>query len=967
MASGTDKQLALLVTDVVDSTRVSIALGEQSSALLWAAHDRLARDLIPQWRGREIDKSDGMLLLFDCADDAIGYANAYHTALKSLDPPLEARVGLHVGAVVLRQIPTHDVARGAKPVEVDGAVKSIAARIMSTAHGGQTLISKSAHAMLSSADRATWQPLGYWKLKGVPEPVRLYAAAISGAAQQTPADSAKAYRVYRDGDQWLPVREIRHSLPAERDAFVGRGAPLARLSELFDNGHRLVSVLGIGGLGKTRLVTQFGWRSLGEFPGGIWFCDLSQARSADGIVNAVALGLDLSLSGGDTATQIGRALASRGPTLVILDNFEQVTAFAPATVGAWLSHAPATHFLVTTREVLGLPGETALILDPLVQANAVALFLARAAAVRPGWQPDADDRRAIATLVRLLDRLPLAIELAAARVRIMSPRTLLQRMDQRFKLLASTHGRVDRQATLRAVFDWSWDLLTDSERSMLAQLSVFEDGFTLDAVEGVVDLSMVAEPGWIVDALQSLVQKSLVRQIGTERFGLLVSVQEYAAEHIATPGRFAGSGPDAQREAQQRHGAWFAALPDAEVQAAGCPELENLVAACRRAAQRRDTELAARLLERSWAALKIHGPFSAGVQLAEKVLAIDELEGRARASVELLVGNALEASGRDVEAYAQYEASCATARTCGDRVGVGRALRSLGSLDAYAGRPQTARVRLDEASTIAAAVADPGLAFEVQNSLGTLEQIVGRTDRAHEHYQRALELARDSGDRHGEARALGNLAIVCIDRGELAEATEYDKAALLAAREIGNRRLEGNTLNNLGLLHQMSGRLEEAQATLTLALAVARDLGQPRLECLVLCNIGIVQSELGRSDSARESYEASLEVARASGDQHAEGEVLGYLGLLHARADRPAEARRCLEDGEALLRKHADQTSLAVLLCARAEACHRAGEPAAARSAFDEAATIAAQIGAGPESEIGLALVPVRQLLGIDS
>jgi predicted ATPase len=175
--------------------------------------------------------------------------------------------------------------------------------------------------------------------------------------------------------------------------------------------------------------------------------------------------------------------------------------------------------------------------------------------------------------VRLLDGLPLAIELAAARVRIMSPRTLLARMSERFKLLASAGGRQDRQATLRAALDWSWDLLTPADKAALAQLSVFEGGFTLEAAEAVLDLSGVAAAEWPLDAVQSLVDKSLLRPLFANRLGLLGSVQEYAAEHLRTPGRFAGSGPAALDAAQARHGACFAALGEEQATAHGCIEL----------------------------------------------------------------------------------------------------------------------------------------------------------------------------------------------------------------------------------------------------------------------------------------------------------------------------------------------------------------------------------------------------------
>ena len=244
---------------------------------------------------------------------------------------------------------------------------------------------------------------------------------------------------------------------------------------------------------------------------------------------------------------------------------------------------------------------------------------------------------------------------------------------------------MDRQATLRAVFDWSWDLLSLPEKAALAQLSVFEGGFTLESVEAVLDLSAYENAPWPMDALQSLVHKSLVRQVTDDRFDLLVSVQEYAAEHLRTTARYAGSGPAALLAAEVRHGAYFAGLDEKAAIADGCAELDNLVVACRRAAARGDVDMAVRSLEGAWAGLGLRGPFQVGVELASLVRAIPEIRTAAAARVDYVAGRALEYSGKDPEARVQFEASQAGAREVGDRRCECRALVSLGFL-AYPGR-----------------------------------------------------------------------------------------------------------------------------------------------------------------------------------------------------------------------------------------------------------------------------------------
>lgn len=953
---------ALLVTDVVDSTRITELLGNAEAAQLWAAHDRLARDLLATFRGREIDKSDGLLLLFADAADAARFAAAYHRALQTLGTPLKARAGLHFDTVILRENTAADVARGAKPIEVEGIAKATAARIASVASPGQTLLSFEAKEALGSPE---WRvhSHGHWRLKGLSDPAELFEAGAADAAFVPPSDSAKAYRVVRDGELWLPLRQVKHSLPAERDAFIGRRQSLDQLARRFDAGARLVSVTGMGGTGKTRLVTRFAWTWLGEFPGGAWFCDLSQARGIDGIVSAVSQALDVPLGQEDPVVQLGNAIAGRGRCLMVLDNFEQVSRHAEATLGKWLGRAREACFLVTTRVVLGIGGESVLALAPLPPSDAAALFMQRAQSANRGFQPVGEDQAAIVPLVKLLDGLPLAIELAAARVRVMPPRTLLSRMSERFSLLSTTAGRPDRQATLRATFDWSWDLLSAPEKAALAQLSVFEGGFTLEAAEAVLDLSLFDNPPWPPDALQSLVEKSFVRQVMDDRFDLLVSVQEYAREHLGTAGRYAASGPSAVTAAETRHGGYFAGLDERQATAHRCVELENLVRACRRAAAHGDAAVATRTLEGAWAALQLRGPFKAGVDLAARVASMAGLPEAQLARVNRVAGRALQALGRVAEARVHYDAALAQARAVGDRACEGRLRSNLGALDANAARMDEARRHLTAALAIARETADRALECEALNVLGTLNNYLGRIDEARSDYEAALAIAREIGDRRWEGGVLGNLGNLDASQGSMAQARAHYEAGLVVARELGNRQWESNALCNLGLLHQMQGEMTKAREKLQGALQVAREMGHARLEAIVLCNLGILREAMGDLDDARIHYEAALVVARDLGDGRSAGQFLGYLGALHARQGRFDDSRRDLEVGAGLLRDASDSFNLGVLLCGRAEMEGLSGGREAALATLAEAEAIARTVGAGTGSELAVALDRVRSQL----
>ncbi len=961
--------VALLLTDIVDSTAHTERLGAARSAALWSAHDRIARDLVRHWRGREIDKSDGFLLLFDHAGDALGCAMAYHQALAGLEVPLRARAGLHVGRVTLRDNPAEDVARGAKPVEVDGLGKTIAARLMATAVGGQTLLTGEARAALNGAAGGTpglrLVSHGHWRLKGLPEPMELFEAGGADAPFTPPPDAAKSYRVVRQGDLWQPAREVRHSLPAERDTFVGRQGALQALAQRFERGARMVSLLGLGGSGKTRLALRFGRAWLGDYPGGVWFCDLAGARDLEGLLRAVALGLDLPLGRADPTEQIGHAIAGRGPCLVIFDNFEQVARLAEATLGRWLDRAPQARLLVTTRELLCMVGEEGMNLPPLDAPEAEALFLLRARAARQHYQPDADDAAAISTLVRLLDGLPLAIELAAARVRMLAPRALLARMRERFKLLTSGAGRSDRQATLRAAFDWSWDLMAESDRAALAQLSVFEGGFTLAAAQAVLDLAAIDPDAWGEDAVGSLVDKSFVRALGDDRFDLLASVQDYAAEHLRSAGRFAGSGEVAALAARQRHGAWFAALGPVRATAQACADLDNLLAACRRALRRGDPALAAGALDGAWAALRRHGPIKTGLELAEAVCALAGLDTRAAGRAQLALGQALDASGRLADSRQAIDQALALALLAGDRACEAEARLQLAGLDLRDGRPDAAAAGHAQVLSQARQLGLPSLECAALNGMGNAAMNGGAMDQARTHYLACLALARHCGDRHWQGSALGNLGGLDATIGELAGALAQYEAALDIARALGDRQREGFTLANLGLLHQMQGRPAQAIAAGQQALAVARGLGHGRLECTVLCNLGISAAEQGDTAAALDHYASALRVARQVADRRLEGQCLGYLGLVQARQQDFDNGRLHLAEGEALLRQVADPPGLGVLLCGRAECEWRAERPGAAMDAYTEARQLAGQIQAGPSSELGQALARVAGLVGL--
>ena len=974
------RPLALVFTDLQDSTSLVEHLGDAAAAQVWADHDRCGRALLALHGGREIDHTDGFFAVFDAAAQAARFALGYQAALDALG--LAARVGLHVGEVSLRTNDAADVARGAKPVEVEGVAKPLAARVMAHARGGQILLTLAARAALGDdlPEGAALRGHGHYRLKGIVEPAELFElGAEAGCAFEPPPDSEKVYRVVRGGDGlWQPMREVRHNLAAERDTFVGRGAELAALARKIDAGARIVSVLGAGGSGKTRFVHRYAWSWLGDWPGGVVFCDLSEARGRDGILSAVAVALEVPLSAGDASQQLGHAIAARGRCLIVLDNFEQVLEHAGATLGAWAGRAADAVFVVTTRERLHLQGEEVFPLEPLpLGGDAIDLFVERARAQMPAFALDAGNREAVARIVALLDGLPLAIELAAARVRVLAPAQIVERLRDRFALLAGARGAAARQATLKAAIDWSWDLLAPWEQAAFAQCSVFEGGFTLAAAEAVLDLSAWPDAPPALDAVQALLDKSLLRSwlpaaerrlaIDEIYFGMYVSLHEYAAARLEQG--------NARAAAEHRHGRCFAHYgSDAAVEAlygadgvrrrgALALELDNLMAACSRALAAADAAVALPTLRAAWEVLDLQGPLSAAAPLAARLLALPGLDAAQRTRALLLAAWIELRRGRPAGARPSLVEALALARDAGDAHLEALARSSLGRVLRDDGDAHEALVHYEAALAAHRALGRRRAEGAALCGLGALHESQGRVAQALALYQQALAIQRELGNRTDEANAHNLIAVVLAQQGRLADARPHFEASVALARELGDRVAEGEAVNNLGSLHGDEGRPEQAEAAYLQALAIHREVGNRRFEGYALGDLGRMYADPGRWSEARDFLAQALAIARETGERRFEGATLRSLAELALAQGRDDEAAVTYADAERVLRGVGDRHYLALVLCGRGEIECRGGRADTARALHGEAQAIAESLQAGPDSLIGKAIAALGQRL----
>lgn len=674
-------------------------------------------------------------------------------------------------------------------------------------------------------------------------------------------------------------QQVFERLPAQLTPLIGRGRETATVTQFLQREEaRLLTLTGPGGVGKTRLALQVAEALIGEFAGGVRFVSLARISDSRLVVSAIAQALELEEAGAQPLFEHLKELLQDKRLLLVLDNFEHVAQAAPV-VTELLTACPHLKVLATSRQALHLSGEQEFPVPPLelpdlehlpetgdlLRSPAVALFVARARAIEPDFRLTGENAEAVAGICHRLDGLPLAIELAAARLRLLPPRALLTRLEQRLVLL--TRGALDlpeRQQTLRDTIDWSHELLEGEERRLFRRLSVFVGGCTLEAAEAVCNATE-DPPVDTLDGLTSLIDKSLLHQgevvDGEPRFAMLETIREYALERLAASGE--------AEEIEDAHTAYYLALAEEAEPELNGPEqrawlegLEaehpNLQAALQCSLERGDGEAALQLGGALWRFWSARGHLSEGRRWLEDALAED---GEVPPSV---LAKALNGAGTLAHYQGDYGRA---AELCGKSLQLSR--------------------RLEDKRGIAAAL--DGLALVARSG--------GRYAAARGMYEEAREIFSELGDEWGIAHSLHYEGISVWQQGKYAEARPLLEESLKLYRELGDRQGIAGVLH---LLRAVQDDPATARALCEESLDICREIGDKRGMARGL--IGLGEVALGQDDhaTARAAYEESVAMFRELGDRWFLAVSLdGLAGVISAQG-RPAAAARLLGTAEAL-------------------------------------------------------------------
>jgi predicted ATPase/class 3 adenylate cyclase len=785
--------VTFLFTDIERSSQLW-EMHPQAMGRALAQHDELMREILLEHRG----------FIFKTMGDAfcVAFASALDAALAAVDSqrrlaaatweetgPLRVRIALHSGEAEQRD------------GDYFGQTLNRVARVLSAGHGGQTLLSRVTAERVREElpDGVSLRDLGERRLKDLSKPERIFQLV----AGDLPTD-------------FPPLRSLEvlpNNLPAQVTTFVGRTREMAEVKRLLD-ATRMLTLTGAGGTGKTRLSLQVAAEVLDRFPHGVWLIELATISDPALVTEAIANAVDIREEAGRPPLEtIADALHARR-LMLILDNCEHLIGPCAQVAAALLRRCPELVILASSREPLSIAGETIWLVPPLavpefrreergaefdnlLELEAVQLFVERAASVRPEFALTPDNVRIVAQICSRVDGIPLAIELAAARVKVLSLQQILTRLDDRFRLLsAGSRSAQPRQQTLSSLIDWSYDLLTDAERALFRRLAVFVAGRTVEMAEEVCSGDGV-ESAETFDLLYALVDKSLVTiepaPDGETRYTMLESLWDYADEKLTQNGETA--------KYRTRHLDYFVRFAEeAEAEMIGLDQVRvldrmstehyNLNYALRWSLESEDRiERGLRLagaLSRYW---EVRSYLTEGREQFEELLrrANDSIPAIVRAKAARGAGRLAWCQDRDEDALRYYAEAQRLYEQLGMPVEAAFVEAFCGFTERNEGNNEAARILFEHVKTVGEAEHSDRLIATSLSGLGSIATDEGDFERAREMKERSLEIFRESGDKWIISLVTWSLAKACISGRDFAAARRYLSQSIALSRELGNK------------------------------------------------------------------------------------------------------------------------------------------------------------------------------------
>ena len=889
--------VTLLFTDIEGSTRLLQQLGERYAGVL-AECRQLLRTVFYQWNGHEVDtQGDSFFVVFARATDAISAAVVMQCALATYAWPdgvtILVRIGLHTGE------PMHSAE------SYIGLDVHHAARIMSVGHGGQVLLSQTTCELVKQnlPDGVSLRDLGEHRLKDLQRPGRLYQLVMTGL----PAD-------------FPPLKSLNNrpnNLPIQLTQLIGREQEVSTALNFLQREHvRLLTLTGPGGTGKTRLALQVAAELSEAFSDGVYFVNLAPISDPELVVPTIAQTLDIKEIADQTLLNLLKASLHWKHVLLLLDNFEQV-AGAAVYVAELLAACPLLKVLVTSRAALHIRGEQEFAVPPLAvpdpkhlpdlvalaQYEAVALFIRRAQAVKPDFQVTNANAQAVAEICVRLDGLPLAIELVAARIKVLPPQALLARLDQRLAVL--TGGAQDapaRQQTLRNTIEWSYQLLNAEQQRLFWRLAVFAGGCTLEAIEAVyTELNGLA--GQVLDGVASLIDKSLLQQTehedGEPRFVMLESIREYGLERLRENGEM--------EVTWQAHALYYLALAEkAEPNLKGQQQVmwlerleqehDNLRVAMRWTLERwkawNHKEMALRLGGALSAFWQICGYYSEGQVFLERALqGSEEVTTSVRGRVLNAAAEFALLHGDNDLAKVRFEECLLFFRKLGDTRNIANSLIGLGSVAWNKGKLAEARSLFEEALVLFRKTGDNTSIAWALSQLGGLVGLQGEYAKGYTLCEESLALNKAHENKSGIANSLLQMAaIIYISQGDSEKAYRMARESLKLNKERGDILEIAVSLGYMGQIALSQGNVATARSMVEESLVLCKKIGHRKGNAWLLSLLGKVYAEQGEYSTANALFVESLELTREIGDKELIAPNLERLAEVIAELGEPVQA-----------------------------------------------------------------------------